>query len=154
MTHAYNELYREQATRTFAEMMDYAVNDCRIPGDIFLSDFIKSGIAAHFEIGQPDFVAGHSGIELANLVLKFMNKQPALPQYHECRTPEYWAGWVLAQYQWYSAHTFSDILTTISFSGILALYPTYHEADITKFFDAIEPVPKLRNSMLFITTYP
>ena len=50
------------------------------------------------------------------------------------RTPEYWAGWFLAYYQWYSAYSFSFIQRNgLSISTILSLYPTLHEADLSKF---------------------
>jgi DNA-binding transcriptional regulator YiaG len=52
----------------------------------------------------------------------------------ETRSGEYWAGWALAQYQWYAAIRFAVILRFLPFDDIVRMYPAMHEADITKFF--------------------
>jgi hypothetical protein len=81
MMHAYSELYRDTAARAFGEMMDYAVNGCGIDGNAFLFQFIISGIALHFEQGQSDLLAGHSGIELARLMFSSEGrKEDSFPQ--------------------------------------------------------------------------
>jgi DNA-binding XRE family transcriptional regulator len=50
------------------------------------------------------------------------------------RTPEYWAGWALAYYQWQSSYSFSFIQRNgLDINTVLSLYPTLHEADLTKF---------------------
>jgi len=51
------------------------------------------------------------------------------------RSGEYWIGWAIAYYQWYSARKFSDIFKVLSFEELQKMYPTLHEADITKFVD-------------------
>jgi DNA-binding Xre family transcriptional regulator len=48
------------------------------------------------------------------------------------RTPEFWAGWVLAYAQWYLNRTFQEILNVVPFSTIISLYQPYHEAPETK----------------------
>jgi DNA-binding transcriptional regulator YiaG len=53
----------------------------------------------------------------------------------EQRSAEYWAGWALAQFQWYSSMSFRSILRRLNFTDILSLYPSHHEADISKFFE-------------------
>ncbi len=51
---AYSEQYLSHAAATFGAMMDYAVNDCDLDGDVFLSMFITSGIAEQFEQRNKD----------------------------------------------------------------------------------------------------
>ena len=67
------------------------------------------------------------------------------------KSPEYWSGWALAWYQWYSNCSFMDILTAVPLSQIINLYHLYHEMDISHFADFIDhqlslayPYPNLR----------
>ena len=48
--------------------------------------------------------------------------------------PEYWAGWVLAYYQWKSGKSFRLINDNgLDIEKIIALYHPLHEADLDKF---------------------
>ena len=58
------------------------------------------------------------------------------------KSPEYWAGWALAFYQWYSSLSFMDILTAVPLSGIISMYPVYHEMDVTQFADHMDALMK------------
>ena len=51
------------------------------------------------------------------------------------RSREYWIGWAVAYYQWYSARRYSEIFKVLSFDKLQRMYYTLHEADITKFVD-------------------
>jgi len=135
MIHAYKETYLSSAANKFGNMMNYAVNDYDIDGDRYLHMFISSGLAQQFERGNPKFIAGLSGIDLATETIRFTTgKTPTIkPTELDYRTAEYWGGWALARYQWYSSLRFASILRCITFSDILDMYPTLHEADITKF---------------------
>ena len=53
------------------------------------------------------------------------------------RSSEYWIGWALAYYQWYSSRKFSDIFKAISYDEFERMYYTLHEADISKFVDIV-----------------
>ena len=52
-------------------------------------------------------------------------------------SPEYWCGWVLAYYQWYTGRSFKNIRQYISMTEILKLYPTLHEIAEDKFVDTV-----------------
>lgn len=54
------------------------------------------------------------------------------------RSPEYWAGWALAYYQWFSAKKLSDIFNRVPFSEILSMYHVFHEMDLTNFVESME----------------
>ena len=54
------------------------------------------------------------------------------------RSKEYWIGWAVAYYQWYSNIRYNDIFTAVSFDDLQKMYYTLHEADITKFVDIID----------------
>ena len=125
------------AADTFESMMYYAVNDCGLNGDMFLHMFITSGFAEQFERGVPNVIAGLSGVDLANRVIQTATDEVSAvtpTDKLDYRTPEFWAGWALAQYQWHSAKSFSSILRAFPFSKIVDRYHPLHEADISKFY--------------------
>ena len=142
MMHAYNEKYLNSATEILAEMVDYAVNDRSIDGDTFMHMFIVSGVAKQFEHGNLRYITGRSGIEIADEVIRKTKSdtKPVAIMSSEGKTPEYWAGWALAQYQWYTAKSFEDILRFFQISDIILRYPTLHEADITKFYSVADTI--------------
>ena len=142
MTHAYRKTYLYHATRNFGNMMDFAINDCDFDGCMFLHMFITSGLAHQFERGSPKVVAGKSGVELAiEAITKTTGIAPkAVPSLTDYRTSEYWGGWALAHYQWYTARSFSSILRFMPFSDILNMYYILHEADITKFYESADEI--------------
>jgi len=140
---AYKIIYLNNAANTFGSMMDYAVNDCGLDGDTFLHMFITSGIAEQFERGVPNIIAGMSGIDLASRAIQSVtNEEPSITPINrlDYRTPEFWAGWALAQYQWHSAKSFSAILRFFPFSKIVNRYHPLHEADISKFYSVADEI--------------
>ena len=87
--------------------------------------------------GNPRYVAGMNGCELARLVLEethlpFEDNEDVM---YLDKSPEYWSGWALAFYQWYSGRRFMDILDVVPVSKLISLYPVYHEMDIMQFVD-------------------
>jgi len=123
--------------------MDYAVNDCGINGDEFLHMFVASGLAEQFGRGNPKIIAGMSGLDLANQTLLHVTGEPpsAVPtNTTDYRTSEFWAGWVLAHYQWYSAKSFASILRAFPFDEIVSRYYPLHEADVSKFYSVADSV--------------
>lgn len=143
MTHAYSELYVEDSRRNLANMLDYAVNDCGYDADEFFDMFIECGIAKWFGMGSPKFVVGMSGIELAReIVYQTTGERIEIPQSRNFgeRSVEYWAGWAIAQYQWYSGKSFKDIVDGgLTISRICSMY-ILHEADITKFYQVADDI--------------
>jgi DNA-binding transcriptional regulator YiaG len=136
MTRAYEETYLDDAMNNLGDMFDYAVNDCGYDGDEFFGHFIVSGVAEAFEKGNPKYVAGLSGPELASEVLfRTHGARPDIPTSEDIgKSAEYWAGWSLAYYQWFATRRFSDMPDKgLTMARVLSLYGTFHEADISKF---------------------
>ena len=48
-----------------SSFFDYAINDCKLKPDWITALFINTGYAEQFERGNPAYVAGMSGVELA-----------------------------------------------------------------------------------------
>lgn len=139
-TCAYNELYLSDAQTSLANAFDYALNTCKLSPDIFATIFSHSDCAKKFEYGDPSIISGQSGVELAKSVLLKVNMIEGFPEPQFCqdRSAEYWAGWVLAYYQWFSAKRFNDIFKRIPLSQIISMYKVFHEMDITSFVESME----------------
>ena len=140
MTHAYSESYLSDAKDRLSQFFDYLINDCGMKADWVASIFLSSGYAEQFERGNPAILAGMSGIELARVVVKATYKKKKLPEprYSEGLSPEYWAGWALAEYQWYSGKRFKDIFEHVKMSEIIPMYSIYHEMDVSQFIEAMD----------------
>lgn len=140
MTRAYNESYLNNAKDRLAQYFDYLVNDARMKCDWAASLFVTTGYSEQFERGNPAILAGMSGVELAKAVIKKAYKEKKLPEpshYEDC-SPEYWAGWALAEYQWFTGRRFKDIFERIPMTKIITMYSIYHEMDISHFIDSME----------------
>ena len=142
-TPAYNRMYLEDAMHNLGTMLDCAVHvaHCELP--VFYEMFLSSGVAAQMETGNPRYVSGLSGMELMQVVLTRAS-DISIPEtsYNPLdRTPEYWAGWVLAYYQWIRNYSFSFIQRNgLDINTVLALYPTLHEADLSKFVESADTI--------------
>lgn len=138
MTHAYSELYLDDAMNNLGDMVEFAVCDLGFDPDEFFGWFISSGIASKFEKGNPKYITGLSGFELAEAVLREINVsyEKREPSYVEFKGREYWAGWILAYYQWETGKRFEDIVKDgLTLSTVFSMY-ILHEADESKFVDA------------------
>lgn len=142
MMNAYSELYLDDAMNNLGDMVEFAVCDLGFDPDEFFGWFISSGIASKFEKGNPKYITGMSGFELAEAVLAEINVsyEKREPSYFEFKGREYWAGWILAYYQWESAKRFADIVNDgLTLSTVFSMY-ILHEADESKFVDAANEI--------------
>ena len=139
-TRAYQETYLSKAQSALGDAFDYAINTCHIPGSDFIKLFTASSVSRRMENGEPAYLAGKSGIEIAaDVLLESTGRQPeAEPVEHFGRSREYWIGWAVCYYQWFSARSYGDIFKVLSYEDLANMYYTLHEADITKFVDAVD----------------
>lgn len=142
MIHAYAEQYLHDAMTNLGEAFDYAVNVCKMKPDAFMELFIASGYANKFGKGNPKVVSGFSGTEL---VMEVCSKSGIDMDFPEAQieydaSAEYWSGWILAFYQWYTVQSFKDIHANISMTEVLKLYSTHHEAAEEKFVDTVNAI--------------
>ena len=140
MTRAYREIYLSKAQAVLGDVFDYAVNACDIAGSHFVKMFIASSVCKRMENGEPAYIAGKSGIEIAvEIIAETTRKEPQVePLEHFGRSKEYWIGWAVAYYQWHSGRKYSEIFKGVSYEDLQQMYYTLHEADITKFVDIID----------------
>ena len=126
-------------------MFDYVVYDLDEDLSLFFQKFLQSKICSQFERGESTVIVGKSGVELA---LEVMKDESLALKYRPAanRTPEYWCGWALAYFQWYTNLSFEEINNYIQISEILAMYSPYHEMDVSQFCDKmIELYNKRKN---------
>lgn len=139
-THAYSPLYLNKATRAMGNMLHDAVQKFDINGTEFLRRFIQSEVAEQFENGNPKYIAGKSGLDLFVEVMEKTSGKvydTVLIESFE-RSSDYWVGWILAHYQWYSGRSFRSILETVTYEELSGLYDTLHEADIQKSYEVLD----------------
>lgn len=140
MTHAFHEIYLNNAQSTLGDAFDYAVNICGIPGQDFIKLFVTSSVSKRMENGEPAYLSGKSGIEIVAEIAHETTGEALTVKTHEHfdRSQEYWIGWAVAYYQWYSGRKYGEIFKSVSFSDLQKMYYPLHEADITKFIDIME----------------
>lgn len=133
-THAYQKFYLNDAQQNLAVMFDYALRILKYDGDEFFLYFIQSEVAQKFGHANPKYIAGMSGIELCQNVLTRIGTKCSFPDNPKIKQEkEFWVGWVLAYYQWYSGLRFSDLQEYgLIPSEILSRF-ILHEADLSKF---------------------
>jgi len=146
MTSAYSELYLDDAMHNLGDMVEYAVCDLGFEPDVFFGWFLSSGVADRFEKGNPKYISGMSGCELAEAVLNAIcvpherNHEKHEPSHPESKGREYWAGWVLAYYQWRTSRRFEDMVKNgLTLSTAFSMY-ILHEADESKFVEAADEI--------------
>ena len=142
MTHAYAEEYLDDAMQNLGEAFDYAADACKIDIEKFMQYFISGKYAEQFGNGNPKIISGMSGTELAINVISESGKSINFPeaQIEYDYSAEYWCGWILAYYQWYTKRSFKNIYNYISMAEVLKLYPTLHEAPEDKFVDTVNAI--------------
>ena len=147
MIRAYHKVYLEKARNNLGRMLDFATYDLGYDPCTFFDLFMNSGLAKRFEKGEFNVTVGMSGVELAYRVLELTQHQVEDPQprYTAERSPEYWAGWALAYYQWETAMSFLDILECVPLDDIIRMYSPYHEMDIRQFCDRMNELYRAAN---------
>ena len=140
MIKAYDDVYLTDAMNSLSNVFDFAINDCGIECDLFAKIIEDSKYIKLFETGNPHIISGLSGEELTLKVLNDIYPNEEFPKrnHNLNRSPEYWAGWVLAQYQHYSCRSFKEIFFRIKLSKIIEMYYPFHEMDVSCFIEAID----------------
>ena len=137
---AYDEIYVDSAQNVLGHAVDFAVMTLGLEPNTFGDAFAVSDASKQFAAGNPAYVAGMNGCELARKVLEetgtpFADAEDAM---YLDKSPEYWAGWALAYYQWFTGYSFMEILTAVPLEQIMAMYPTYHEMDVSRFAEQMD----------------
>lgn len=154
-TRGYIKEYLKDAMNNLGDAADYAVNYCNISINDFFNFFISSKIAEEFENGNPKFLVGISGKELVFKILEKVGKicesKEKDDDYHlSC---QYWCGWIIAYYQWFTGYSFKTIFNFITGEDLEKLYPTLHEAPESKFVEILNKIIKDRRTISNLQYY-
>ena len=128
---SYNNSYLPYVAENLGVMFEHSV-DIGIDPTIFWNTFINSNVEKQIEKGNPKYLTC-SALDYLNEIYK--DKKVITEKEDINKDKYYWAGWILAQFQHKKGYSFYKINNHLSISEVLNLYPTLHEADITKFFD-------------------
>ena len=137
---AYDELYLPGAQNILGHAVDFAVMTLAIEPNVFGNALTVSESAKQFSEGNPRYIAGMNGCELARFILDDVGvayRESADEMFLD-KSPEYWAGWALAYYQWFTALSFMEILRAMSLDDIIRMYPLYHEMDLSHFVEQMD----------------
>lgn len=135
MIHAYDKTYLADAKLTLAAMADYMVHCLGYGFTESMNIFADSIYGIKFSNGDYTVISGMSGAELA---LRISGSTPVPNHYSYDKSPEYWAGWALAHYQWYSALSFKEIIGSVPPDTVISMYDKYHEMDIMAFIERMD----------------
>jgi len=140
MTHAFQEIYLSKAQSVLGDIFDYAINICNFSGKNFINMFVTSSASIKLENGEPKYIAGKSGIEILEEIIEETKgiKKEINPQERFDRSKEYWIGWVICYYQWYSSRSYRQIFKAVSYNDLDMMYAIYHESDISNFVDTLD----------------
>jgi hypothetical protein len=128
--------------RNLAVMMDCGVRKYGYPIEEFYDKFLSSDVSRQFAKGNPRYLVGMSGAELADSVVEdtggvVLNENDGTYTVG----PEYWAGWVLAYYQWLSRRSFAFLRRKgLGIKEVVNMYHPLHEADLSRFATAADSV--------------
>lgn len=132
MIHAYDKNYLSKFQNSFAVMLDFAVHDLAIRLDDFYDRFLRSSLCRKIQDGDSSILAGKSGIEMALEVMDDFSKKD-LYNPAANKSAEYWAGWALAYFQWYTSLSFERINNFVPIEEVIEMYSPYHEMDVSHF---------------------
>lgn len=143
MIHAYNESYLSRAGKTMGALFDAGLMS--MSAEDFTRQFLASRTAKAWERGNPAYLAGKSGDELLE---EITGNEPRGNAHTFDRSAEYWCGYVYCYAQWYFGCSFDKLLSAVPIDELRGLYPTLHEADISKVMGVIHkrlyPEPALK----------
>jgi DNA-binding transcriptional regulator YiaG len=140
MIHAYHEIYLNKAMSNLGEMFDFAINDFGLDRKDYAEMFAASSICRRLENGEPKYLVGMSGTELAlDIIEETTGVVPVgtIDDQYD-RTPDHWCGWAVCYYQWLTTMKYREIFRIASYDEISAMYPALHETDVTKFAEEME----------------
>ena len=122
------------------DAFDYAINDCQIDGTEFVKMFVASTACRKIENGEASYISGKSGIEIAiECVYEITGKELAVePSEKFSRSAQYWCGWAVCYYKWWSSRRYANIFRAVSYEDMLGLYSALHESSVENIASVID----------------
>lgn len=144
MTHAYQETFVYRLQIRLGNIFDVALNDYKLDKDELVKYFLNSYACDAYQNGDVSYLIGKSGLELFLCIMEDNGFKDIeiINNDHYIRSKEYWIGYVISYYQWYSNRSFKEIFDVVSLKTLEKMYYTLHEADITKFVSIMDEIMK------------
>lgn len=137
---AYIEPYLKDVMRNLGVMSHFCINEYGLSPKQFSTLFANSHVAEQISMGNPRYLTGMSGKEMADMLIESSantNSKRISSNIYQV-SPEYWAGWVMAYYQWFSAKSFLQMYADgQTYENVLMMYHPMHEADLVKIVEAM-----------------
>lgn len=134
---AYQKLILHLAQDNLGEFFDLGVNHSRKSLEEMIHILLASGIGKEFANGNRTYITGMTGSELlceglfdVNMI---RNKCPEISKIPNSYSKEYWTGFILAYFQWYTNKSFDEINQKLQINRIREMYNPYHETSEEKF---------------------
>lgn len=139
---AYDMTYLEDVMDNLGKMLEYSISYGFNPISMW-EMFVSSKVASEIEKGNPKFISGYSARDYIGLIINITTREKtdlygaALLEKVEYKANDeyYWAGSVIARFQYESGLSFYNINKYMPLEVVLDLYGVLHEADIEKFLD-------------------
>lgn len=121
-------------------LFDCGINELGLSPETMTYYFIRSGAAELMSNWHPRLSAGMDCMEFLEWCLERngLNPPNILESGGISTRPEYWVGYMMAEYQWIYEHSFMEILDKVPFVKIVESYHPLHEAPEEKFYEAME----------------
>lgn len=150
MAHAYNKNILPVVQNQMGGMFDFAAYGLGYGLGDFYRIFLDSKYCRRMENADSATVMGKSGVELCYDISEheyIPAKEMDIYTLHAIngRSREYWTGWALAYYQWFTSLPYAEINEVKSVDDIASMYDIYHEMDISHFVERINEVYKMKN---------
>ena len=149
MGRAYKKTYLSGAMRNLAVMLDCGVRKYGYSINDFYDKFLSSDVSRQFAKGNPRYLVGLSGAELADMVMQESGNTISERNDGSFTVgPEFWSGWVMAYYQWYSRRSFAYMKKMgLGINEVISMYNPLHEADLSKFVDVADTIIERNNRL-------
>lgn len=153
MIRAYDQNYLERARDSFGIMLELAVSECKLDLREYYNCFLESDCSVRFAKGDVSIIAGCSGVDLIQSVLKNKDVCKGVEQHFLKHGREYWVGYSLAHYQWYCGIYFQVLDKEVPIETIAEWYPFYREQNISKFVIKMNEVRQASRCMTYLKMF-
>lgn len=138
---AYIEPYLRDVMRNVGVMSHFCVNEYGVSAERYSSLFARSEVARQISQGNPRYLSGLSGREMADMLMENEAESVRREGMTSCYrvSPEYWAGWALAYCHWTFGKSFEEMYAAgQTYERVLSMYHPMHEADVSKVAEALQ----------------
>lgn len=150
---AYDKVYLNNVQKMMGASFQYVVYDCHQSLRSYYDMFLKSPYSQKLASGDILTLTGLTGIEIAIEVMGVKDEDIVKPSYYSKKSQEYWTGWALAYYQWYSGKGYDLLDQEVGIEQIMDLYNPYHEMDIMQFVDKMHELCQKQRLVTYLKKY-